>query len=581
MSKQYVTELRVEAHTDQVSKLRAELEGIQRTIQAIRSAGPVGVQAGAAAMGGAASVGAGGPATAAPPAPAGVAPSAVPVGAGGVSGSMMGAGGPLGGSPPPGVPPPAQGRTPGARWQRPRDFGVPSSTGGAIVGAAAAAGAVVGLGSLTGGIAADYLRAVDKAIEADKARSRLRGLTGGSVGSVSGTGLGFTPSESAGIAGEAAAAGLGASATRRLARVAMQFERIGIGAGAATGFGAAFATGAGAVGGDASAAIQAVFGLAVESGLRAAQVPSLLEKVSSATTAMAERGADVDVTTVLRNIAEVRALGGGAKSLEGVRSAAVFENIAQLARTVAGGGGSSIQQEVMLRAAGLGQIDPETGRPVDLVGARARLERLEGRGSESITRSVMRQARMAGGGDRSATALFLSQVLGVSGLQQGLDLATGGPGGIPGAIPMGVLGRMGIAGASAAATSGLMVQSAGIEASDVLHGRRSAGAVMDMRRQMQGARQGVADTFIAPAVKEAAIFMKKAAADGVSAAVGQMFDRVTGAASSAAGEALKRAKEAKGDKGADLRGPGGVLRIELSPDVEHLFRMAFDPGVPA
>ncbi|MCA9560896.1 MAG: hypothetical protein KC583_20250, partial [Myxococcales bacterium] len=219
--RQYVTELRVNAPTDQVVKLNDALRNVQNTIQAIRSAGPVTptVGAGAGAMGGA------------------VAP-------------MGGGGGFAGGGPGRGMPTAWGGAGGGGGWAAGGGFagggGAPGGGGGfagrvgrignalpttgqgAVVGAATAIGGLVGMGAFTGAIAADYLRSVDKAVQTDRARSRLRGLTGGAVRWVGGSAYGYTPAEAAEIATQAAQTGVaGAGNVLNLSTLALQMERMG------------------------------------------------------------------------------------------------------------------------------------------------------------------------------------------------------------------------------------------------------------------------------------------------------------------------------------------------------------------
>lgn len=598
--RQYVTELRVDAPTDQITKLNQALKGVESTIKAIRGAGPITPQVGG--MGGApGAVGTGGAGT---PVAGGWGAPGPMQGGGGGGGPGWGGGGwwGRGGRQPPGDGGGGGGRTIGQTVNR-IGAAIPRTGDAALVGGVTAAASLVGLGALAGGLAADTLRAVDKAIEADRAQSRTRGLTRGRVGAVSGTALGFTPTEAAELTGQAAGAGLGAAGTRDLAGIAMAFERIGIGAGSATNFARAFALGGGAAEGQGAMGrtLATTFGLAVQMGLENAQIPGLLENVGSQITALADRGYDVSAADVLAGITTVSRAGGGAKALEGARTAAVYGNIAELARTVAQGGGTAIQQEVILRAAGLGQIDPATGERIDLVGARMRAAR----GGAGLTASVIRQMRLAGGGDPRAAAMFGTDVLQLGGLPQTLALAQGGAGGGLDLLAAGALGRQAIAQSAGAATSGLMARTAGIEARDVRLGRSVAGEVLDMREMMQSVRHAAARSVIIPAMKEIITLTKDIGEKGLAEAIKEFIKRRADPAKSGEKppgskwdpkrkmwvvpdpkEPPKDAPEpipGQGGKGwqGDLRGPGGVYRIELSPEASDLFRMIYDPGVPA
>jgi len=444
---------------------------------------------------------------------------------------------------------------------------------------------------------------VDKAIEADRAQSRTRGLTRGRLRAVSGTDLGFTPTEAAELTGQAAGAGLGPAATRQLSEVAMAFERIGIGAGSATGFARAFAPGGGAAESQMwmTRSIAATFGLAVQMGLENAQVPELLENVGGQITALADRGYDVSVTDVLAGIAAVSSAGGGAKALEGTRTAVVAANIADLGRIVAQGGGSPIQQEVALRAAGLGKKDPVTGERIDLVGAR----RIAGLGGPSFVRGVIRQMRMAGGGDPRSAALFGTDVLQIGGLPQTLALAQGGEGGELDLSAAANVGMEMMNKSARAATSELMRRKAGLEARDVALGREVADDVLSMREMMQSVRHLAAKAFVIPTMKEVTTLVKDIGEKGLAEAVKEFIKRRADPAKQGEKppgaqwdpkrkmwvvpdrkEPVEDAPEptpGQGGKGwqGNLREPGGYYRIELSPEAADLFRMIYDPGVPS
>jgi len=383
----------------------------------------------------------------------------------------------------------------------------------------------------------------------------------------------------------------------------MSFERMGIGAGSATNFARAFALGGGAAEGQGAMGrtLATTFGLAVQMGLENAQIPELLENVGGQITALADRGYDVGAADVLAGIATVSRAGGGAKALEGTRTAAVAANIADLGRIVAQGGGSPIQQEVALRAAGIGTIDPVTGERIDLVGAC----KIAGQGGAPFVAGVIRQMRMAGGGDPRSAALFGTDVLQIGGLPQTLALARGGAGGGLNLMTAGAVGEQAIAASANAATSGLMTRTAGIEARDVRLGRSVAGEVLTMRELMQSARHAISRNTVIPAMREIATLTNDIGEKGLADAIKEFIKRRSDPAKQGerppgsewdpkrkmwlVPDRKKPVEDApapipgQGGKGwqGNLREPGGYYRIELSPEAADLFRMIYDPGVPS
>lgn len=442
----------------------------------------------------------------------------------------------------------------------------------------AAALAIPVLGGVAAALIAEYIRTASIAEAYDAQAAASRGLFGGQVtgasirGAGSGAGmtaterlarrvdlgttqLGFTPQEAEGIFQQAATAGLGAQETERLARVAAQFERIGLGAGAAVSFGGAFRAGGGAGAGDAQSVIGMALAEAVRSGVEMARMPEYLALLEQSMTRLAAEGIDVDPGDMLRVAGMLTGVSGGAGAFAGTRALAAAERMRGIGESVRGGGGSPLQQYLMLQAAGLGTRDPETGEMIDLLEARARLS--EGRIDPS---------RIIGMTQRPGGALLMSDQ-GFFSERQAQALARGRR---PGAVePLAGMGGLevvvqqliaegvdpdtarGIAGSAVLsaraeqATSGTQRATAGLAVRELATGQKALPSFIDARTKVRGATQAGVDSIVTPVVEKtlSAIDSIGAVLSGQKSAFEALTETVLGT-----NEAMKKTEKTRASK---------------------------------
>lgn len=595
-NRQYITELIVNADAARVEPMRDRLVEIAHLLTRINQLG------GAGALGG----GAGGGAA------FGAAPGGFQ-GAGGAGGGPWGGGGFHGGGGAGGGAAGGAGGTFGAgggmagsgeddgddqkgggwrRWQQRLTaagrFARPDE--GIMVAAAGVAAGVLTLGLAKGfgeAIAQDFIKVSNKALALDEARSVSRGLLGGEVGrglaggwNTRGFGaeaLGFDPMKTEQILQTTIGAGLNRDATSVLALQALQMERVGIGAGPLAQFAEMFRTGGGAAvgsstgnaGADAMRTMGLVFAEGTRMGIERSRLADLMGIVAQATTAMRDRGVDADPQAFLARAALLQHMAGGAASMAGTRSAEMEARLEGMGREVLGGGGSPLVQREMLRAAGLGQIDPATGRRRGLLDAMTRLE--AGDIDPGIIVEDFRR-----GGNAEGNALLMG-MMGFAGFGQARDLVSGPKrrGFEFDVNERAMSGISGLAGAAAGATSGYQQRQAAIERGEIEAGEAALPTYMWVREQLASVRQE-ATMFVAQLPNE----------------ISDLIDKMKGffgVGGNPVREEMERIREErenqqraprqvpgvtepppeKGDKGAFLL-PRRVI-LELSPEAERFF----------
>ena len=377
--KEFVTSLVVEADDAQVAKLRDTLQQVSNLITGIQSRGALGGGMGGGGGGGGGAGGAGGGG-------GGGGGARGSDGGGGQGGGGGGSGGgPGGGSggtaPPAGPGGPKQYGVGLAQIAAQQDENVLSSAAAAMPSVLPLLGVAAGV--MAGAAVSATLARGRSYLEFDRQRAATVGLLGKAPAIGGGSGLGFMPGETQSLAQQMAHSGLSADELFGAARVPSAFgpysfkrgpdslfqagllaERAGIGAGAVTDFLGMFRPG----GGGASAygvgvpgitdpmrmenALGVAIGSALKAGLQNADVPKYLALISSATTAMADKGVNIDPNSFVLGAERMAHMSGRAQAGRADLAQAVFGS--NIALEVSQGGGSPLMQFLYRGAAGAG-----------------------------------------------------------------------------------------------------------------------------------------------------------------------------------------------------------------------------------
>lgn len=494
-----------------------------------------------------------------------------------------------------------------------------------IVGAVAAVAGMVGMGALGAALARDYIQTANKAIVVDAARSASRGLTGGltarsvmsdAAGSAGGASLGYDYLEAEKLFQTAAGAGLDGAGTKTLARRVMQFERLGIGGGSAASFGSMFREGGGATG-DFDAKLGLVFQEAMLSGVQLSKLPEYMQMVAASTTALAKDGIDVDPAVIVKAAAMIRGIGGPMPGFSGDRSLGIASKFTDIGRTVRGGGGTGLQQQIMLEAAGLGTLD-EDGQMIDLLEALARLAE----GNIDHAHILKRFGAMGGRSKRQqrGAALLMSDQ-GFASERQALTLVrragfaeqmkSAGYVLPPNVHSMGphdeeaqgtidnfireiraknpgmtleeayaAMGSLDISGRARAATSWTQRSTAAISRRDVNAGMASMAGYLKMKRNVQALRTGATAKIVAPVMDSVGSAVQSVGnfVGGDGSIIDKIVDWVQGQ-KGVPGKGRKPGKTKSKPNPAKGGGYIPTMRIEPGPGMRKLLRITVD-GVP-
>lgn len=385
--KEFVTSLVVEADDAQVAKLRDTLQQVSNLITGIQSRGAIG-----GGMGGGGAGGAGGGGGSGGGGGGGGGARGADGGGGSAGGSGGGGGGGSGGTPPPAGPGgPKQIGVGLAQVAAQQDENVLSSAASALPSVLPLLGVAAGV--MAGAAVSATLSRGRSYLDFDRQRAATMGLfaherpDGKVVGRApaigAGASLGFMPGETQSLAQAMAQSGLSADELFGAARVPSAFgpysfkrgpdslfhagllaERAGIGAGSVTDFLGMFRPG----GGGASAygmgvpgitdpmrmenALGVAIGAALRAGLQNADIPKYLARIAGATTAMADKGVNVDPNSF--SLAAERLAQMSGRSQRGASDLSQATHLADIARQVSEGGGDPMMQYLFRKAAGAG-----------------------------------------------------------------------------------------------------------------------------------------------------------------------------------------------------------------------------------
>ena len=561
--KQYVTTLRIDSDdskivesTKRLREMREEMAkiiGLQGQVGAIGGDGSGGGTGGDGSGGGAGG-GSGG-------------------GSGGDASDSGGGGGGGGGGTPPN-------RRRGFRW--PKQLPMPGA--GMLMGAVAGI-PIVGLAGRAAIM--DVLQNVQKAGAIERAEAETRALTPGFTGADAhglGVELGMAPADVEQIATTLAGSGLRGGILRSggLLGEAMGLRRgMGIDAGTTAQFMGLFRTGGGArLAGDTDAEradyLRSSLGFAVgaagEAGLEAADVPRYLRIIAEQTGRLADRGVDIDPAALVGAARAISAMSGHDGAFAGLRGLRAAAGIGDLAQTVAGGGGTALQQHMMLRAVGLGTVDG--GRRVDLVEATRRLESFHSgtMSVEGIGRIRESFRRMPGGRGR---ILLVARALGMS-IEQAEAFLGGGAIGFEDVADVGLSdAALGEArGRAHTATGPLMAHDARLARADVALGKSGAPIVIEMSEKVaRPFREGAQTLGIAAMKKGLAI---------IDGARGLFFDDDDEPAAEPREPSSSRARRPRRRRATGGARSGSDTRIEigLTPEAQRVLEVDVHDTAP-
>ena len=227
---------------------------------------------------------------------------------------------------------------------------------------------------------------------------------------------------------------------------------------------------------------------------------------------LATEGVDVDPGDILRIAGMLTGVSGGAGAFAGTRALAAAERMRGVGESVRGGGGTPLQQYLMLQAAGLGTRDPETGQMIDILEARARLS--EGRIDPSRIIGMTqrpggallmsdqgffseRQAQALARGRRPGSVQPLAGLGGLSMVEQQLIAE-----GVDPDTARGIAGSAVLSARAEAATSGTQRATAGLAVRELATGQRALPSFIDARAKVRGATQAGVDAIVTPVVEK-------------------------------------------------------------------------------